>query len=50
MPGVRQPEAAGRCVSVFRYLYCSKELVQMKREEMKRLKEKMGILQQKLER
>ncbi|NXN69623.1 UBP28 hydrolase, partial [Himantopus himantopus] len=33
-----------------RYLYCSKELVQMKREEMKRLKEKMGILQQKLER
>ncbi|XP_042656353.1 ubiquitin carboxyl-terminal hydrolase 28 isoform X3 [Tyto alba] len=33
-----------------RYLYCSKELIQMKREEMKRLKEKMGILQQKLER
>ncbi|NXA26076.1 UBP28 hydrolase, partial [Ibidorhyncha struthersii] len=33
-----------------RYLYCSKELVQMKREEMKRLKEQMGILQQKLER
>ncbi|NXK46780.1 UBP28 hydrolase, partial [Chauna torquata] len=33
-----------------RYLYCSKELVQMKREEMKRLKEKMVILQQKLER
>ncbi|NWH25380.1 UBP28 hydrolase, partial [Grus americana] len=32
-----------------RYLYCSKELIQMKREEMKRLKEKMGILQQKLE-
>ncbi|KAM6044843.1 ubiquitin carboxyl-terminal hydrolase 28 isoform 5-T5 [Theristicus caerulescens] len=33
-----------------RYLYCSKELIQMKREEMKRLKEKMAILQQKLER
>ncbi|KGL88717.1 Ubiquitin carboxyl-terminal hydrolase 28, partial [Charadrius vociferus] len=33
-----------------RYLYCCKELVQMKREEMKRLKEKMGMLQQKLER
>ncbi|XP_051494521.1 ubiquitin carboxyl-terminal hydrolase 28 isoform X7 [Apus apus] len=33
-----------------RYLYCSKELIQMKREEMKRLKEKMVILQQKLER
>ncbi|NXI92688.1 UBP28 hydrolase, partial [Psophia crepitans] len=32
-----------------RYLYCSKELIQMKREEMKRLREKMGILQQKLE-
>ncbi|KAM6238256.1 ubiquitin carboxyl-terminal hydrolase 28 isoform 2-T2 [Porphyrio hochstetteri] len=32
-----------------RYLYCSKELVQMKREETKRLKEKMGMLQQKLE-
>ncbi|KAM6234692.1 ubiquitin carboxyl-terminal hydrolase 28 isoform 4-T5 [Spheniscus humboldti] len=32
-----------------RYLYCSKELIQMKREEMKRLKEKMVILQQKLE-
>ncbi|NXE78891.1 UBP28 hydrolase, partial [Cochlearius cochlearius] len=33
-----------------RYLYCSKELIQMKREEMKRLKEQMVILQQKLER
>ncbi|NXK07976.1 UBP28 hydrolase, partial [Herpetotheres cachinnans] len=33
-----------------RYLHCSKELIQMKREEMKRLKEKMVILQQKLER
>ncbi|KFP87075.1 Ubiquitin carboxyl-terminal hydrolase 28, partial [Apaloderma vittatum] len=33
-----------------RYLYCSKELIQMKREEMKRLKEKMMTLQQKLER
>ncbi|XP_027593516.2 ubiquitin carboxyl-terminal hydrolase 28 isoform X5 [Pipra filicauda] len=33
-----------------RYLYCNKELIQMKREEMKRLKEKMVILQQKLER
>ncbi|NXW36647.1 UBP28 hydrolase, partial [Phaetusa simplex] len=33
-----------------RYLYCSKELVQRKREEMKRLKEKMVVLQQKLER
>ncbi|NWQ98289.1 UBP28 hydrolase, partial [Burhinus bistriatus] len=33
-----------------RYLYCSKELIQMKREEIKRLKEKIGILQQKLER
>ncbi|KAM6312603.1 ubiquitin carboxyl-terminal hydrolase 28 isoform 2-T2 [Podargus strigoides] len=33
-----------------RYLYCSKELIQMKREEIKRLKEKMVILQQKLER
>ncbi|NXQ95659.1 UBP28 hydrolase, partial [Sagittarius serpentarius] len=32
-----------------RYLYCSKELIQMKRDEMKRLKEKMVILQQKLE-
>ncbi|XP_026719668.1 ubiquitin carboxyl-terminal hydrolase 28 isoform X2 [Athene cunicularia] len=32
-----------------RYLYCSKELIQMKREEIKRLKEKMVILQQKLE-
>ncbi|NXP50392.1 UBP28 hydrolase, partial [Heliornis fulica] len=32
-----------------RYLYCSKELVQMKREETKRLKEKMDVLQQKLE-
>ncbi|KAF1510962.1 Ubiquitin carboxyl-terminal hydrolase 28, partial [Eudyptula minor] len=32
-----------------RYLYCSKELIQMKREEVKRLKEKMVILQQKLE-
>ncbi|NWU71651.1 UBP28 hydrolase, partial [Pterocles burchelli] len=33
-----------------RYLYSSKELIQMKREEMKRLKEKMVMLQQKLER
>ncbi|XP_017665053.1 PREDICTED: ubiquitin carboxyl-terminal hydrolase 28 isoform X4 [Lepidothrix coronata] len=33
-----------------RYLYCNKELIQMKREEMKRLKEKVVILQQKLER
>ncbi|XP_056365682.1 ubiquitin carboxyl-terminal hydrolase 28 isoform X5 [Oenanthe melanoleuca] len=33
-----------------RYLYCNKELIQMKREEMKRLKEKMVTLQQKLER
>ncbi|XP_048824378.1 ubiquitin carboxyl-terminal hydrolase 28 isoform X8 [Lagopus muta] len=33
-----------------RYLYCSKELIQTKREEMKKLKEKMLILQQKLER
>ncbi|NWW44548.1 UBP28 hydrolase, partial [Pedionomus torquatus] len=33
-----------------RYLYCKKELVQRKREEMKRLKEEMVILQQKLER
>ncbi|XP_050178876.1 ubiquitin carboxyl-terminal hydrolase 28 isoform X3 [Myiozetetes cayanensis] len=33
-----------------RYLYCNKELIQIKREEMKRLKEKMVTLQQKLER
>ncbi|NXL48307.1 UBP28 hydrolase, partial [Podilymbus podiceps] len=33
-----------------RYLYCSKELIQTKREETKRLKEQMAILQQKLER
>ncbi|NXB38747.1 UBP28 hydrolase, partial [Eulacestoma nigropectus] len=33
-----------------RYLYCNKDLIQMKREEMKRLKEKMVSLQQKLER
>ncbi|NXN96668.1 UBP28 hydrolase, partial [Rhinopomastus cyanomelas] len=33
-----------------RYLYCSKELVQKKREDMKRLKEKMVLLQQQLER
>ncbi|NXI34849.1 UBP28 hydrolase, partial [Galbula dea] len=33
-----------------RYLYCNKDLIQMKREEMKRLKEKMVLLQQKLER
>ncbi|NXR31360.1 UBP28 hydrolase, partial [Zosterops hypoxanthus] len=32
-----------------RYLYCNKDLIQMKREEMKRLKEKMVTLQQKLE-
>ncbi|NXH46705.1 UBP28 hydrolase, partial [Dicaeum eximium] len=33
-----------------RYLYCNKDLIQMKREEMRRLKEKMVTLQQKLER
>ncbi|NWH56470.1 UBP28 hydrolase, partial [Geococcyx californianus] len=33
-----------------RYLYRSKELIHTKREEMKRLKEKMVLLQQKLER
>uniref|UniRef100_A0A803VFI2 ubiquitinyl hydrolase 1 n=1 Tax=Ficedula albicollis TaxID=59894 RepID=A0A803VFI2_FICAL len=33
-----------------RYLYCNKDLIQMKREEMKRLKEKMVTLQHKLER
>ncbi|NWR36718.1 UBP28 hydrolase, partial [Tachuris rubrigastra] len=33
-----------------RYLYCNKELIQIKREEMKRLKEKIVTLQQKLER
>ncbi|NXW91368.1 UBP28 hydrolase, partial [Alopecoenas beccarii] len=33
-----------------RYLYSSKELIQTKREELKRLKEKMVVLQQKLER
>ncbi|NXF09286.1 UBP28 hydrolase, partial [Smithornis capensis] len=33
-----------------RYLYCNKDLIQLKREEMKRLKEKMVALQQKLER
>ncbi|NXP33704.1 UBP28 hydrolase, partial [Leiothrix lutea] len=33
-----------------RYLYCNKDLIQMKREEMKRLKERMVTLQQKLER
>ncbi|NWS22539.1 UBP28 hydrolase, partial [Pachyramphus minor] len=33
-----------------RYLYCNKKLIQVKREEMKRLKEKMVALQQKLER
>ncbi|XP_025913692.1 ubiquitin carboxyl-terminal hydrolase 28 isoform X1 [Apteryx rowi] len=32
-----------------RYLYSSKELIQMKREEIKRLKEKIVLLQQKLE-
>ncbi|NXG20015.1 UBP28 hydrolase, partial [Grallaria varia] len=32
-----------------RYLYCNKELIQMKREEIKKLKDKMVILQQKLE-
>lgn len=37
-------------VFLFRYLYCNKDLIQMKREEMKRLKEKMVTLQQKLER
>ncbi|KAM6107688.1 ubiquitin carboxyl-terminal hydrolase 28 isoform 1-T1 [Pterocles gutturalis] len=39
-----------RTIYMDRYLYCSKELIQMKREEMKRLKEKMVMLQQKLER
>ncbi|NXL88078.1 UBP28 hydrolase, partial [Alectura lathami] len=33
-----------------RYLYCSKELIQTKRGEMRRLKEQMVVLQQKLER
>ncbi|XP_050839527.1 ubiquitin carboxyl-terminal hydrolase 28 [Serinus canaria] len=33
-----------------RYLYCNKDLIQMKREEMKRLKDKIVTLQQKLER
>ncbi|XP_063273937.1 ubiquitin carboxyl-terminal hydrolase 28 isoform X2 [Prinia subflava] len=33
-----------------RYLYSNKDVIQMKREEMKRLKEKMVTLQQKLER
>ncbi|NXF73310.1 UBP28 hydrolase, partial [Sclerurus mexicanus] len=33
-----------------RYLYSNKELIQMKREEIKRLKDKMVTLQQKLER
>ncbi|NXM59319.1 UBP28 hydrolase, partial [Illadopsis cleaveri] len=33
-----------------RYLYCNKDLIQRKREEMKRLKERMVTLQQKLER
>ncbi|NXQ27055.1 UBP28 hydrolase, partial [Alaudala cheleensis] len=33
-----------------RYLYCNKDIIQRKREEMKRLKEKMMTLQQKLER
>ncbi|XP_065553470.1 ubiquitin carboxyl-terminal hydrolase 28 isoform X11 [Lathamus discolor] len=33
-----------------RYLHCSKELIQKKREEVKRLSEKLVILQQKLER
>ncbi|XP_062464513.1 ubiquitin carboxyl-terminal hydrolase 28 isoform X5 [Pezoporus occidentalis] len=33
-----------------RYLYCSKELIQKKREEVKRLSEKLVILQEKLER
>ncbi|NWU99597.1 UBP28 hydrolase, partial [Upupa epops] len=33
-----------------KYLYCNKELVQKKREEMKRLKEKLVLLQQQLER
>jgi len=47
---VSRSRTAGLCLSLFRYLYCSKELIQMKREEMKRLKEKMVILQQKLER
>ncbi|KAM8795622.1 ubiquitin carboxyl-terminal hydrolase 28 isoform 3-T3 [Eudromia elegans] len=32
-----------------RYLYSSKELIQVKREEIKRLKEKIVVLQQKLE-
>ncbi|NXH54919.1 UBP28 hydrolase, partial [Rhabdornis inornatus] len=33
-----------------RYLYCNKDLIQTKREEMKKLKKKMVTLQQKLER
>ncbi|NXH92618.1 UBP28 hydrolase, partial [Edolisoma coerulescens] len=33
-----------------RYLYCNKDLIQAKREEIKRLKEKMVTLQQKLQR
>ncbi|NXM38257.1 UBP28 hydrolase, partial [Gymnorhina tibicen] len=33
-----------------RYLYCNKDLIQKKREEIKRMKEKMVTLQQKLER
>ncbi|NXP77683.1 UBP28 hydrolase, partial [Ramphastos sulfuratus] len=33
-----------------RFLHCNKELIRMKREEIKRLKEKMVLLQQQLER
>ncbi|XP_064896145.1 ubiquitin carboxyl-terminal hydrolase 28 isoform X3 [Columba livia] len=39
-----------RTIYMDRYLYSSKELIQTKREELKRLKEKMVVLQQKLER
>ncbi|XP_010183204.1 PREDICTED: ubiquitin carboxyl-terminal hydrolase 28, partial [Mesitornis unicolor] len=53
---LRQPEKIHtrlefpQTIYMDRYLYCSKELIQRKREEMRRLKEKLGVLQQKLER
>lgn len=50
MSEARTSHVAGLCNSWPRYLYCSKELVQMKREEVKRLKEKMVLLEQQLER
>lgn len=50
MSEARTSHVAGLCNSRPRYLYCSKELVQMKREEMKRLKEKKVLLEQQLER